>query len=93
MHEPKVEQLMDKLRRLQQDGIFKLCRKLQFQSAESEQDSVSLQKGSQMKSQVLRIEEVSCWQPLAQLHRLQEELEEMEKHKQRATTAAETQGE
>ncbi|KAJ4928583.1 hypothetical protein JOQ06_016374 [Pogonophryne albipinna] len=160
MHEPKVEQLMGKLRRLQQvqteayqlEGILKekeeLCRKLQFQSAESEQDSVrqlnqnkkseelleqyrceiqefklkhrkqrmkfenqllhlieqhknlhsvfsperlpdEITSAENRRSQLLAAEQTK----LAQLHRLQEELEEMEKHKQRATTAAETQGE
>ncbi|XP_033950847.1 synaptonemal complex central element protein 1 [Pseudochaenichthys georgianus] len=185
MHEPKVEQLMGKLRRLQQgkrileeeikeikcvsdssqkelaslqteayqlEGILKekeeLCRKLQFQSAESEQDSVrqlnqnrkseelleqyrceiqefklkhrkqrmkfenqllhlieqhknlhsvfsperlpdEITSAENRRSQLLAAEQMK----LAQLHRLQEELEEMEKHKQRATTAAETQGE
>ncbi|KAK5883654.1 hypothetical protein CesoFtcFv8_019957 [Champsocephalus esox] len=151
MHEPKVEQLMGKLRRLQQgkrileeeikeikcvsdssqkelaslqteayqlEGILKekeeLCRKLQFQSAESEQDSVrqlnqnrkkqhknlhsvfsperlpdEITSAENRRSQLLAAEQMK----LAQLHRLQEELEEMEKHKQRATTAAGTQGE
>ncbi|XP_034747981.1 golgin subfamily B member 1 isoform X2 [Etheostoma cragini] len=160
LQEPKVEQLMGKLRRLQQvqteayqlEGIHKekeeLCRKLQFQCEESEQDSSrqlkqnkkseeqleeyrceiqelklkhrkqrmkfenqlhqlieqhknlhsvftperlpkEIESAGNTKSQLLSAEQIK----LAQLHRLDEELEEMKKQKQPVTTAAETQEE
>ncbi|XP_053302111.1 uncharacterized protein si:ch211-199g17.9 isoform X2 [Pleuronectes platessa] len=68
--EPKMEQLMSKLRRLQQvqteayqlEGIHKekeeLCRKLQFQCEESEQDSVR-QLNQNKKSEEL-LEQYRC---------------------------------
>ncbi|XP_036948303.1 uncharacterized protein si:ch211-199g17.9 isoform X4 [Acanthopagrus latus] len=160
MQEVKVDQMLGKLRRLQQvqneayqlEGIHKekeeLCRNLQFQCEESEQDSARLLKQNKksdelleqyrceiqefklkhrkqrmkfenqlhqlieqhrnlhsvftpemlpdeilsaenIKSQLLSAEQMK----LAQLHRLNEELEEVKKQKQQRVTAAETQEE